>query len=132
MSSPSAPPSRRRLLRTHARAARVLAHTLDLPATGRGGSLPGVEDEALGSWTAVVVRPTTPPPWPAIMFVNGATPEGRAHTVVRRLAASLARSGHVVLVPDLPGIASGELSPRTLDAAVACATCAADAAETRG
>jgi pimeloyl-ACP methyl ester carboxylesterase len=131
MSSPSAPPSRGRLLRTHARAARVLAHTLDLPATGWRGPVPGVEDEALGSWPAVVVRPSTPPPWPAIMFVNGATPEGRAHAVVRRLAASLARSGHVVFVPDLPGIANGELSPRTLGAAVECATCAADAAETR-
>jgi pimeloyl-ACP methyl ester carboxylesterase len=109
----------------------VLAHTLDLPATGRSSPVPGVEDEALGSWPALVVRPTTPPPWPAIMFVNGATPEGRAHAVVRRLAASLARSGHVVFVPDLPGIANGELSPRTLGAAVECATCAADAAETR-
>jgi pimeloyl-ACP methyl ester carboxylesterase len=131
MSSPSAPPSRRRLLRTHARAARVLAHTLDLPASGWSGSLPGVEEAALGSWPTVVVRPSTPPPWPAIMFVNGATPEGRAHAVVRRLAASLARSGHVVFVPDLPGIAKGELSPRTVGAAVECATCAARAADTR-
>ena len=85
----------------------------------------------LGSWPAVVVRPSTPPPWPAIMFVNGATPEGRAHAVVRRLARSLARSGHVVFVPDLPGIANGELSPRTVGAAVACATCGAEVAETR-
>jgi len=119
------------MLRTHARAARVLARTLDLPATGWRGPVPRVEDESLGSWPAVVVRPSTPPPWPAILFVNGATPEGRTHAVVLRLAASLARSGHVVLVPDLPGIASGELSPRTLGAAVECATCAADAAETR-
>jgi dienelactone hydrolase len=65
------------------------------------------------------------------MFVNGATPEGRAHAVVRRLAGSLARSGHVVFVPDLPGIANDELSPRTLGAAVECATSGAEAAETR-
>jgi pimeloyl-ACP methyl ester carboxylesterase len=90
-----------------------------------------MEEEALGSWPAVVVRPSTRPPWPAILFVNGATPEGRAHAVVRRLAASLARAGHVVFIPDLPGIAIGELSPRTLGAAVECATRGAAVAETR-
>ena len=90
-----------------------------------------MEEEALGPWPAVVVRPSTPPPWPAILFVNGATPEGRAHAVVRRLAASLARSGHVVFIPDLPGVALGELSPLTLGAAVECATLGADVAETR-
>jgi pimeloyl-ACP methyl ester carboxylesterase len=130
MWSLSAPPSRHRLLPTHARAARVLAHTLEIPTIGWKRTFNGVVDEALGSWPAVVVRPTTPPPWPAIIFVNGATPEGRTHAVVRRLAVSLARIGHVVFVPDLPGIANGELSPRTLGAAIECATCAADAAET--
>jgi len=131
MPSPSAPFRRGRLLRIHARAASVLAHTLDLPGAGWRGLPPGIEDETLGSWPAVVARPCTPPPWPAIMFLNGATAEGRTHAVVRRLATSLARSGHVVFVPDLPGIANGELSPRTLGAAVECATCAVDAAETR-
>jgi pimeloyl-ACP methyl ester carboxylesterase len=109
----------------------VLADTLELPAIGGRGSCNRVVDEALGSSPATVVRPTTAPPWPAILFVNGATPEGRTHAVVRRLASSLARSGHIVFVPDLPGIANGELSPRTLGAAIECATCAADAAETR-
>ena len=37
-----------------------------------------------------------------------------------------------MFVPDLPGIASGELSPRTLAAAVECATAGADAMATRG
>ena len=55
-----------------------------------------------------------------------------AHSGVRRFVTSLARAGNVVFVPDLPGIASGELSPRTLAAAVECATAGADAGETRG
>jgi pimeloyl-ACP methyl ester carboxylesterase len=109
----------------------VLAHTLDLPGARQRGSVVGVEETALGAWPAVVARPRTEPPWPAILFVNGATPDGRAHVVVRRLATSLARSGHVVFVPELPGIANGELSPMTLAAAVECATSAADEVETR-
>ena len=64
--------------------------------------------------------------------MNGATPDGPAHSGVRRFVTSLARAGNVVFVPDLPGIASGELSPRTLAAAVECATAGADAGETRG
>jgi pimeloyl-ACP methyl ester carboxylesterase len=96
------------------------------------GSVAGVEQGTLGAWPTTVVRPRTPPPWPAVMFVNGATPDGRAHPGVRRLAISLARAGYAVFVPDLPGIASGELSPRTLDAARECAIRAAEDGETRG
>ena len=59
----------------------------------------------------------------------GATPDGRAHPGVRRLGVALARSGYLVFIPDLPGIAAGELSPRTLGAAVDCATRAADSTE---
>ena len=126
-----APPSRRSRLRAHARAAGVLAHTIDFPGTRRlAGSVAEV-GEIVGGRACVVVRPRTPPPWPAILFVNGATPDGQAHSGVRRFMTSMARAGYVVLLPDLPGIASGELSSRTLAAAVECATGGADAAETR-
>ena len=77
------------------------------------------------------VRPRTPPPWPAVMFVNGATPDGRAHSGVRRFAASLARAGYAVFIPELPGVAAGELSLLTLAASVECAARAAESAETR-
>jgi acetyl esterase/lipase len=110
----------------------VLAHTIDVPGTRRpAGSVAEVGESALDGRPCLVVRPRTPPPWPAILFVNGATPDGRAHSGVRRFVSSLARAGYVVFVPDLPGIASGELSPRTLAAAVECATGGADAVETR-
>jgi pimeloyl-ACP methyl ester carboxylesterase len=117
----------------HARAAGVLARTLELPMKRNlAESIAGVEYGALGAWPTTVVRPRTPPPWPAVMFVNGATPDGRAHPGVRRFAISLARAGYAVFVPDLPGIATGELSLRTLDATVECAIKAAEDAETRG
>jgi dienelactone hydrolase len=50
---------------------------------------------------------------------------------VRRFAAALARAGYVVFVPEVPGVAGGELSLPTLAAAVDCAVRAADAPETR-
>jgi pimeloyl-ACP methyl ester carboxylesterase len=65
------------------------------------------------------------------MFMNGATPDGRAHAGVRRFADSLARAGYIVFIPELPGVARGELSLPTLAASVECAVRAADSAETR-
>ena len=112
------------------RAARVLARTLDLPGTRRSPG-PEADDGALGAWPAVTVRPGSAPPWPAVMFVNGATPDGRAHPGVRRFAASLARAGYIVFIPELPGVAAGELSLPTLAASVECAVRAAGSAETR-
>jgi acetyl esterase/lipase len=67
-----------------------------------------------------------------VLFSNGATPDGRAHPGVRRLGIGLARCGNVVFVPDLPGIATGELTPRTAAAAVECAAAAAGSRESRG
>ncbi len=117
-------------LRSHVRAARVLARTLDLPGTRRSPG-PEAEDGALGAWPAVTVRPRSAPPWPAVMFVNGATPDGRAHPGVRRFAASLARAGYIVFIPELPGVAAGELSLPTVEASVESAVRAVDSAETR-
>ena len=119
-------------LSTHVRAAAVLARTLDLPYKRASVGVNGqVEQGALGAWPAAIVRPRTPPPWPTVLFMNGATPDGRAHPGVRRFARSLARSGYAVYVPDLPGIAVGELSPQTLKAAVECALEAIDDRRTR-
>jgi len=119
-------------LTAHTRAAAVLARTLELPwRPGSVGESARVEQGALGGRPAAIVRPRTPPPWPTVLFVNGATPDGRAHPGVLRFAGSLARSGYAVYVPDLPGIASGELSPQTLEAGVECAIEATDDPGTR-
>ena len=40
------------------------------------------------------------PPWPALVFVNGATPDGRNHPIVRRLGLGLAQAGFLVFVPN--------------------------------
>jgi hypothetical protein len=99
-------------------AAGVLGATLDLPGTSlltRRADKP--HEDVLTGVHATIVRPTGAPPWPALVFMNGATPDGRTHPIVLRLSAALARTGHLVFIPDLPGIAGGELSPLTLASA---------------
>jgi pimeloyl-ACP methyl ester carboxylesterase len=123
--------SRRLGVRGHARVGGILVRTLDLPgSTLLSRSAAFVEEEALNGWPTTVIRPSTPPPWPAVLFANGATPDGRAHPGVQRLGLALAGSGHVVFIPDLPGIATGEMSPRTLTAAAECVSQVVDSDET--
>lgn len=116
----------------------ILLTTLSLPGAGalaRVGRRPTACDTALAGIPTTVIRPDdSPPPWPTLVFMNGATPDGRSHPTVQRLAAALARTGVAVLVPDLHGVAAGELSPKTLAEAVAVAEAAAtspDAARER-
>ena len=114
--------SPRQLLQTQAQAAAILGTTLDLPGTetlARRAKEPRVEEATLAGVPSTVVRPRGAPPWPALVFMNGATPDGRAHPTVLRLSLALARAGRLVFIPDLPGIAAGELSPATLAAATA-------------
>ena len=49
------------------------------------------------------VRPPGRGPWPALVFMNGATPDGRTHPMVLRLGLALASTGQLVFIPDLPG-----------------------------
>jgi acetyl esterase/lipase len=63
------------------------------------------------------------------VFVNGATPDGRKHPIVRRLGAGLARAGFLVFVPELPGIGRGELTPATLRSTIELVTAAGDTPE---
>jgi pimeloyl-ACP methyl ester carboxylesterase len=113
----------RRLVRAQAQALDVLAATLGLPgaaAIGRVRRPPAIHEEQLAGVHATVVRPVTAPPWPTFVFANGATPDGRAHPLVQRLGVALGRSGYAVYIPDLPGVAGGELNPATLAAGVRC------------
>lgn len=55
---------------------------------------------------------------PTLVVVNGAAEEGRTHPVLQRLARGLARAGYVVLVPELPGLARGELTEDTVQATI--------------
>lgn len=113
------------------RAAVVLATALDVPVVRWGlerfTDAPLVEERVVAGVPTTVARPFWGDgPLPALVFVNGATPRGRHHSIVQRLARGLARAGFLVLVPDPPGLAKGEITRETLAATVAVARAAAD------
>lgn len=85
----------------------MLATALGLPARAR-------REEEL----AIADSPTTVfhGRGPSVLLMNGATPQGRRHPAIRRLAAGLARAGHLVFVPDVYGVDRGEISDRTVAA----------------
>jgi pimeloyl-ACP methyl ester carboxylesterase len=93
---------------------------------------PSVEETVVAGAPSTVVRPGGGERWPAIVFVNGATREGRHHPQVQRLARGLARAGFLVVVPDLPRLRLGEITPATTDATVRVAEATADRADARG
>jgi dienelactone hydrolase len=86
---------------------------------------PRVEEVQIAGSPATLARPGGKGPWPAIVFVNGATPLGRREQEVQDLARGLARAGYLVLVPDLSGLKEGELSDDTVAATVAAASAVA-------
>lgn len=119
-------------VRARGRALAVLGTTLSLPgasALARVRKQPTASDTTVAGIPTTVVRPAAGPPWPVIVFMNGATPDGRSHPTVHRLGLALARAGVEVFIPDLPGVAGGELSPNTLAHAVAVAEEAAESSE---
>lgn len=67
-----------------------------------------------GSPTAIV-QPAGGASRSPVVFCNGITPWGRGHPLIGRLAYALARTGHRVLIPDLPGLNSGEIGDATVD-----------------
>lgn len=125
----------RSVLRARWQSLAILGTTLSLPGAsllGRVGREPTSCDTVVAGIPTTVVRPTGPPPWPALVFLNGATPDGRSHPTVQRLGIALARAGVVAFIPDLPGVAGGELSPQTLASSVAVADAAAGSADAAG
>jgi alpha-beta hydrolase superfamily lysophospholipase len=105
------------------RALVVLVSVLDTPvAQDVAGALtrePRVSDELVAGVPTAVFRPGGEERSRVVVFVNGVTRRGRFHSTVRRLAIGLARTGHVTLVPDLPGLGVGELTPWTVERLVA-------------
>jgi acetyl esterase/lipase len=107
----------------------ALGATLELPtvALPLGRPPPTVGEEQWAGRPATIIRPSTRPPWPSLVFASGATPEGRTHPIVLRFGLALARSGYMISIPELPGVADGVLTPATLDAAIRSTTEIADA-----
>jgi acetyl esterase/lipase len=105
------------------RAAALIPIVMDLPGlAGTARALtadPRIEQFEIDGVPVTVTRPAAEGPFPAWVFVTGAHPLRRREPVVQRLAEGLARSGYVTFVPDLPGLGDGQLTRRTLDAAVA-------------
>jgi len=93
---------------------------------------PRIEETLVAGARSTVVRPGGGTRWPAIVFVNGATREGRHHPQVQRLARGLARAGFLVVVPELPGLRLGEITPSTTAATVRIAEATADRPDARG
>jgi len=129
------PQRSRSTLRVRGQAFAILGTTLSLPGAsvlGRIGRQPRRCETFVAEIPTDVVRPVTRPPWPVLVFMNGATPDGRRHPTVQRLGIALARAGVQAIIPDLPGVAGGELSPQTLAYSVAVAEEAARSTDTAG
>ncbi len=108
-----------------ARAAVVLASVLKAPVATPAVEVltrePRVEDTTFAGMPTLVARPAGEGPWPALLFVNGTTPEGRTLPEVQNLARGLARAGFFVVVPDLPGLRTDQITTETLSATVEAA-----------
>jgi pimeloyl-ACP methyl ester carboxylesterase len=107
------------------RAFLVAAAAFDLPLLHR--AVEAATPAPLASETVVEGLPATlyVPPGrgraPTALLLNGATPLGRRHPRLVRLASGLSRAGLAVLVPDLPGLPRGEVTQDGVRGAVACA-----------
>lgn len=103
-----------------ARAVVVISSFLDIPvitpAVRATSGDPRLSDERFAGNPSLVVRPAGEGPWPTVFLVNGTVPEGRKLPEVRRLAEGFARAGHLVVVPDLPGLTEDRITPQTVDA----------------
>src|ERR671920_1042153 len=87
---------------------------------------PVVEDTVFAGRPALVAKPEGEGPWPALLFVNGTIREGRNYSPVQNLARGLARAGYLVVVPDLPGLTTDEITEQTVSSTVEVAQAVAD------
>src|SRR5215204_4231497 len=104
----------------------VLETPILTPAVEAATEEPVVEDAGFAGRPALVARPEGEGPWPALLFVNGAVREGRNYPPVQNLARGLARAGYLVVVPDLPGLTTDEITGETLSSNVEVAQAVAD------
>jgi len=118
-----------------ARAVIVLSSVLETPVlTPAIEALtrePVVEDTVFAGQPALVMKPEGEGPWPAILFVNGMIAEGREYPEVQNLARGLARAGYLVVVPDLPGLTTDEITGETVSSAARLTRAVADRPDAR-
>jgi pimeloyl-ACP methyl ester carboxylesterase len=104
----------------------VLETPILTPAVEAATEEPVVEDTVFAGRPALVARPEGEGPWPALLFVNGVVREGRNYPPVQNLARGLARAGYLVVVPDLPGLTTDEITEETVSSTVEVAQAVAD------
>jgi len=118
-----------------ARAAVVLLSVLETPVLTPAVEVltpePRVEDTVFAGRPALVAKPAGDGPWPAILFVNGTIPEGRKYPEVQNLARGLAQAGYLVVVPDLPGLTTDEITEETVSSTVEAARAVAERPDAR-
>ena len=119
-----------------ARAVVVLSSLLQTPiltpAVDQLTSETYFEDSYFAGYPALIVKPDAGKgPWSALFFVNGAVPEGRELPEVQRLAEGLARAGYMVVVPDLPGLKSRDITPETVSGTIEVAKAVSEQSDTR-
>jgi pimeloyl-ACP methyl ester carboxylesterase len=93
---------------------------------------PRFADAFVAGNPALVAKPRGEGPWPALFFVNGVVTQGRELPEVRQLAEGLARAGHLVVVPDLPGLRQGEIRPETVHETMEVARAVSELPDARG
>jgi putative flippase GtrA/acetyl esterase/lipase len=112
----------------HLAAVVVLASTARVPLLSKLVAQltaePSLAAAVVGGVCATVVEPPARE-HATIVFLNGGTRLGCDHPAVQRLVRGIGRAGCTVVVPELPGLREGELTPATLDAVVAAASEAA-------
>lgn len=134
--APAPLPALRSWLEAQAQAAQLLSLASNVPLLAGATRLltapPRVDTSAnLAGVPTTEARPGRGHRWPTLVFLNGVTSRGRFHPEVERLTQALARIGFLVLVPDPPGLATGEITERTLLAAFDVAEAAADRPDAR-
>src|ERR671931_677263 len=120
-----------------ARAVIVMSTTLRTPVLSwtvrQLTDKPLVQETEVAGSPATLARPGgSEGPWPAILFVNGATRLGRREPEVQELARGLARAGYLVVAPALTGLKEGDLTDATVAAPVATARAVAARPDVRG
>ena len=122
-------------IEAQARAVVVLSSVIETPVLTPTVKIvteePQVQDTLLADMPTLVAKPGGEGPWPALLFVNGATPEGRMHPEVQNLARGLARAGYLVVVPDLPGLRNGEITEETVSSTLEAARATANLSDAR-
>src|SRR3954468_19796205 len=79
---------------------------------------PHSEDTSLAAVVTTGVYPGGDGRRHAVVLVPGVVDQGRLNPSVQRVARGLARAGFIVFIPDLPGMADGQIVPQTVRSAV--------------